>query len=826
MPNLPARIPPARGSTSAADGADAPPRGGVAASGGGSFGGTGLPARTRRLLTTLGVLVFAALLLEPAVVGGRVFFERDVHGVWMAQSEALYRSVTARSWPPWDDTVGFGFPQVANPNQQSYYPPGWLPLLMPPWYAYTLIVFVHVALAVGGLYRLTRHYGLSSGAALTAGALYGASGPLLSLVNVWHHLAGAAILPWLVLATERALERPGRRPTIAWGGVAALAVLAGSPDMCVLGAVIVVSRLSVALWTSRTTDGGRARRGAVLLVMAGAAVAALGLSAAQWMPTLEAVWNAPRASRELANRAVWAVDPLALAQLFLPLSFTGLPRFAPQAAVDHADLWQGFVRSVYLGLAAGGLALVGLGSRRRFERSFWAGVSLVCLLYSLGRLTPVFAAFSAIPPLSMLRYPSKLTIGVSLGFAILSGLGVERLQENVGKPHRLLLGWLAVLGAVATWLLAAPGAFGHAGTGVLADSRNDLAAAAGASLVAALIVVVGRPRAGPGVASVACAAVCVAELAAANHKLNPTTEPDFFRYRPEILDVVGTSPLTRLYVWDYAIRIPSRPRPTDPLLGTFMEPADPKARALALQMYLYPPTAGRWGLSGSYDQDLLGLFPSPLFWATYGLRWVEGTPAFVAALRNGGVDYVVSLHESGLEGLREVRTLRGLYTRPIHVFSVPDALPRTYVVGRARRASTEKGLAALFDPNWDPRSEVLIGGGPEVSGSRSFTGWSRITKYEPGRVQLEVGLSEPGYVVLLDAWAPGWVATTGGRTLAVETANGIFRAVHLSPGTHSLEMRYRPGSALAGLVVSGLTLAVLATLSLPLVRSTPGISTD
>ncbi len=785
----------------------------------------GLPPRTRRLLTTLLVVVFAALVLLPAVVGGRVFFERDVHGVWMAQAEALYRSVAARSWPPWDHTVGFGFPQVANPNQQSYYPPGWLPLLMAPWNAYTLIVFVHVALAVGGAYRLTRHYGLSSGAAATAGALYGASGPLLSLVNVWHHLAGAAILRWLVVATERALERPALRRSIAWGGLAALAVLAGSPDMCVLGAMIVAARLCVALWTSRTIDGRGAPRGPVLLVTAGAVVVSLGLSAAQWMPTLEAIWHAPHASRELANRAVWAVDPLALLQLFLPLSFTDLPRFAPQAAASHPDLWQGFVRSVYLGLAAGGLALLGLGSRRCVERSFWSGVSLVCLLYSLGRFTPVFAVCSAIPPLSMLRYPSKLTIGVALGFAVLSGFGVERLQQNAGKPHRLLLAWLAVLGAVAALLLAAPGALGHAGAGVLLDSRADLAAAAGASLVAALVVVFGRRRAGPGLASLACAAVCVAELAIANHKLNPTTEPDFYRYRPEILDVVGTSPLTRLYVWDYAIRIPGRPRPTDALLGTFMEPADPRARALGLQMYLYPPSAGRWGLSGSYDQDLLGLFPSPLFQATYGLRWVEGTPAFVAALRNGGVDFVVALHENGLEGLREIRTLRGPYTRPIHVFSVPDALPRTYVVGRARRAATEKGLAALFDPGWDSRTEVLIGGGPEIGGSPSFNGWSRITRYEPGRVQIEAGLSEPGYVVLLDAWAPGWVAIAGGRTLPVETANGIFRAVYLPAGTHSLEMRYRPRSVLAGLAVTGLTLAGLAVTFLPLARSSAGAST-
>jgi hypothetical protein len=769
--------------------------------------------RTRRLLTALAVIAFAAVLLHPAVLQGRVFFERDVHAVWMAQAEALHRSLAAGAWPPWDHTVAFGVPLVANPNQQAYYPPAWLALLVAPWRAYTLVVFLHVTLAAAGVYRLTRRYAVSRVAALTAGALYGASGPLLSFVNVWHHLAGAALLPWIVLAAERTVERPCRRRAVAWGGLAALQVLAGSPDMCVLATAIVAARVSVALVARREDGVGRR---AVLLAAAGAAVLALGLAAAQWMPTLEAVRNAHGASRDPANRAVWALHPFGLVQLLLPLSFEGLPRFAPGAPGSSGDLWQGFVRSVYLGLPAVGLALVGLLRSRGFERSFWAGVSAASLLYSLGRVTPVFIVLSGLPPFSSLRYPSKFSIGVALGFAVLAGLGVERLREDVSMRHRRWLGWwLAGAGAAAAALLAAAqaGAGGRAAAGVLAESRGDVAVAAAASFAASLGIVLARKRVRPAVVTAGVAVACVAELAVVNHDLNRTTDPGLFRYRPEILDVVGIDPLTRLYVWDYAVRIPGHPRPTDPLLGTFMEPADPLAQALGMQMYLYPPTAGRWGLSGSYDRDLLGLLPGPVFWAGYGLRWAEGTPAFAAALRNGGVDFVVALHGEGQPELREITTLRGLYRRPIRVFRVPGTLPRTYVVSRARRASTEQALAKLFDPGWNARTEVLVGDGPELDGSPSPAGWSRISLYRPDRVRLEATLSEPGYVVLLDTWDSGWVATRAGHRLPVEKANGLFRAVYLPPGTHDLEMVYRPGSARLGLLATGLTLVVSALLA-------------
>jgi hypothetical protein len=84
----------------------------------------------------------------------------------------------------------------------------------------------------------------------------------------------------------------------------------------------------------------------------------------------------------------------------------------------------------------------------------------------------------------------------------------------------------------------------------------------------------------------------------------------------------------------------------------------------------------------------------------------------------------------------------------------------------------------------------------------------QITTYEPTRVVIEATLTQPGLVVLSDAWFPGWQATvrTGEKTTTTATihhTNRVLRGVWLPAGQHSIEMRYRPASFARGAAISG-----------------------
>ena len=77
-----------------------------------------------------------------------------------------------------------------------------------------------------------------------------------------------------------------------------------------------------------------------------------------------------------------------------------------------------------------------------------------------------------------------------------------------------------------------------------------------------------------------------------------------------------------------------------------------------------------------------------------------------------------------------------------------------------------------------------------------------IISYSPEQVAIDVKASRPGYLVLTDAYYPGWTATVDGRAADIERADIMFRAVKIPAGQHRVEMRYQPQSFSLGLLIA------------------------
>ncbi|HET9493383.1 MAG TPA: YfhO family protein, partial [Chloroflexia bacterium] len=67
-------------------------------------------------------------------------------------------------------------------------------------------------------------------------------------------------------------------------------------------------------------------------------------------------------------------------------------------------------------------------------------------------------------------------------------------------------------------------------------------------------------------------------------------------------------------------------------------------------------------------------------------------------------------------------------------------------------------------------------------------------RYAPQEVVIEVNAQEPGWVVLTDAWYPGWEATIDGRSVPVQIAYHAYRAVKVDAGQSTITMQFRPAS--------------------------------
>ena len=137
---------------------------------------------------------------------------------------------------------------------------------MRPWTYFTVHSVFHSLLAAFGIYRLARHFGASIAGAFVAGALWTASGPFVSLVDLWHHYAGTAWISWVFLTVVRALECPRRggspRPAWCWPSRSWPGRLTSAMTLLAIGSYAAVFRLDwrapLALANPRLVGAGAA----------------------------------------------------------------------------------------------------------------------------------------------------------------------------------------------------------------------------------------------------------------------------------------------------------------------------------------------------------------------------------------------------------------------------------------------------------------------------------------------------------------------------------------------------------------------------------------
>ena len=547
-----------------------------------------------------------------------------------------------------------------------------------------------------------------------------------------------------------------------------------------------------------------------------------------------------RARLSAEAQGYWSVHPLGLVQLFFPLGADAL-RLRPEAAAVLFGGRDPLLPSLYLGLASLPLVAASVASGRG-RRAGWllaAGAGAAAL--ALGRHSPLVWTLGVLfPPLHALRYPVKAMAAASLCWALAAAAGLDVWLSPADIPLRR---WTAVVvvPALAAALAAAAGAmavvFGPRAIGallldrgsllpveaLLAPARKGLTAAAVAGL--AMAVLSWRRRGAGRHASriaMAAAAVAVADLVIAHADLVPTAPRTLFTYRPPALDAARPPDHQRLYAYDYFVPGRSAWRLGRAQPFAIERAPDgwraPAATALAMRLALFPPSAAPWGVPGSFDLDTPGIAPRPTAMLLDALLGLEGTPAHARLLRLGAVARVAALHDEGLDSLPLLAAVDVLLPERLRVFAVPGALPRAWAVGAARRVEDDAAaLRVMIDPGFAPAREVLLAdAGPAPSApSLDLAAVVDVLRTGADRLTVTADLSGPGYLVMADAWAPGWTARVDGHDgLAVQRANVAFRAVPLGTGRHVVELRYRPWSVPTGLALSGASIVAAAALAL------------
>jgi uncharacterized membrane protein YfhO len=136
------------------------------------------------------------------------------------------------------------------------------------------------------------------------------------------------------------------------------------------------------------------------------------------------------------------------------------------------------------------------------------------------------------------------------------------------------------------------------------------------------------------------------------------------------------------------------------------------------------------------------------------------------------------------------------------------------VVDGVRVADGEAAVRMTGEPAFDLHREVILPAGPARPSDPAFRSQVRLTALRPDRTVVEVALSAPGHLVLVDAFDPGWRATVDGKPAALLRANVAFQAVPMPAGAHRAELVYRPRSVIWGAVITTLAMGVALALVL------------
>ena len=343
------------------------------------------------IITLLALVIFAPPLLRNEVFSFRDHADYFQPLRWFTATELQHGRL-----PLWNVYSASGEPWLANPQTGIFYPPAWLFLVLPFTVAYTLYLFLHVALLGTGAYLLFARLTRPGGAALVAAVALAFSGPAMSLLDVSNNLTTFA---WIPLIVWCALEGVSARLSAV---AIAMSFLAGEPFFAAAGALLfAITR----------------RRGARDLI--DVALTSFALSAIQLLPFLSMVMRSDRAHGGL-TRAQLLQDSMSLTdwlRIAVPPNLGG-------SAYDPR-LHQHFIPVVYAGALTILFAVIGVIVARR-RGIVWLALIALCALIGAGSYLAPAAWIFVHMPVTLFRYPARLVPLAMLGICALAAIGCDR----------------------------------------------------------------------------------------------------------------------------------------------------------------------------------------------------------------------------------------------------------------------------------------------------------------------------------------------------------------------------------------------------------------
>ena len=741
------------------------------------------------LLPACFLLSIFTLYFYPVLFEGKTFFFRDIHSFAYPMKWHLAQVWAVGEWPYWYPNLFQGAPFMSLMHPGVFYPPSILFLLEDFSFAFNVYFLFHHMVLMGSVYVLCQYWGRSIPASLAASLTAFLGGYFLSLASIYNHFQSAVWLPLILMMWQKFIATSKLKYFCYAVVLLAFQVLGGGPEHAIFTVLLVYAHSLYLKKDGEILKGFSQKTLAMLALI----LAALALSALQWLPTNYLLKETIRSEGlSYADSTTWSLTPGALLDLFLPENFT---RFL-EGDGEQMDF---FMHSLYMGVVPlfilFGCLLVG---REHKSIRFWLMVFGTGVFFALGRFNPLYSLFFEwVPLFSLFAYPQKFFFFCAYGLVFLSAWAMDRFfhesSHKKSEMKKLLLALLiTAMGVVAVF-------------GTHAD-RAGLE-----SLMILMLLVFGIfalyvRKMNRAVFFSLFLLLVVMDLMGKNSMLVPMIDGKFYtKPSPLAKRLGGTAGLFRVYNGMLNENPARKAAPSNPIEAELQRPQ--------LKQPLYSRLAAQF--AGGDEV-------SPNIGAIYEIAYVEGIstlamkeslywrdsflqsdiPKKKRILKRSNVKYWVT---EDYEELPSEQYPRGV--KKVNVFE--DALPRAFLVGNSAQVPEADQLDIYYHARFDPLQQVLLTETVEMKKVEHFSGQIEKIEYSPNRVSIKTRQNGEGFLVLLDTYFPGWKVEVDEKPEHIYRANYFYRGVKLAPGNHSIKFSYEPVGLTTGAAISGVTLVLL-----------------
>jgi len=764
---------------------------------------------TRSWPWLLALLVLVGAFFLPAV--DKTFYFRDAFNLfypYKAVQADYLKDLNVLTWNPWET---MGAPFIGELATGSFYPGSITWLVLPPEPALRVFIVGHYFLAAVFMWVWLRQRNVSPAASSCGALAYTLSGYLLSMNGLPDMLVTAAWLPGSLWLLGKRLSTGRNMWLLLFGASLAMPLLAGRAEG------VLITGCACSVWLLYTDEAGSNFKGrffTMVKLMSLAGIIALLLSMAQFLPS----WELGRMSMKgkgfpIEVATLWSFHPARILEFVLPSPWM---RFWEEPIRQGAEFtgWEGrypWSMTVYMGLVPLAGLFFWLRDVGRKKAALFLAALVFVVLFSMGRYFPLYGIFhAALPFLRIFRYPEKYMLLAMLMISSAGAGGLDVLMARLQSGHTdskktltVLPALIAVISAILYWKdISLPGLGANWSLQVL----HFLLFSSALLFLLSVSRLTGRPHLAAG----ALLIISFSDLGLANRWTVPLTDPGLYHDKPEALTVIR----------EHSIR-------ND--LGLFTADT-PVPGAFRVMRDIKGVRQGSLGLvPGESDFERYRRFElhtlMPNFNFIHGIEEMGGYTAAATAdfntfmecclskkaLELFNVHYIISRLDNDHINSLELPTAGSRLDYGFRVHYLPDAFPRAYMVGQSVRLINPMGNTDIFRTHNFTGSVILKDHPalplPAEESELDLTP-AEIISYTPERVSIRTRAQSPAYLVLSDAYSPGWEARVDNHKSTVFRANWLVRAVRVPAGDHEVIFTYMPLSYKIGMRISCLVLLV------------------